>query len=891
MLAPFKCCVVLKLYGILSETKPGPAFIRSVSTHFTMLPTTSLDNHANAGSPWPLLVREIAGQLQVNGTHPARALVLVPYAQLINEAKVAWGEVNADVDSPDHHETTMFLPRFETTLNWAASVQSFPEPSGDDITQDAALDTLTAAQLLARVGLAAQSQALQASLMESAWSLARVAAAQHPTERLAWGTRLTSELGLGLESPYLALELAVGRIALAWASSSSYATDALFDVVARGQIETLLVVQGLQPDPLAEALKQQTKAPVATLSFATPDVAIQPKLHAAQDAEDEAQRAAACVLAHLGQGRLPVALIAQDRLLTRRVGALLSAKGVMLHDETGWTLSTTRAAASLMGFLRALPWNASTDAVLDWLKNAPAFDVAEVTSIEKALRKSGARFWREAFTNTDAFQAVSVRVETLREAMQSPRLLSEWKTTLHWCLNAADQWNSLANDAAGKEVLAALHIDHIASVTGPNQTDNNRNPRMSLQEFTSWVNQSLESGSFRPGRPGLCQVMIFPVSQLLGRSVAAVVFPGCDENRLPVSPEPSGQWTPRQRALLGLPSRADSAAAQRAAWLVALSRPHLDVLWRQSDAGEHLMPSGFVQELLLRSHGQALAGDPRVDRTLTARPTLPPMPSGAGLLALQPALSATAYEDLRRCPYRFFALRLLKLQEADELENELGKREFGTWLHATLHIFHQALKAAPDQDIRARAAMLNVASEQATEQLALSPSEFLPFAAVWPNTRDGYLAWLARHEATGAQFGEGEAAKNMRVGNTELTGKLDRIDLMPDGSRLVMDYKTEALDKTKRRVNSGQEDTQLAFYAALIEDDPVAAAYVNVGEKSKTETVPQQDISELRDGLILGIVSDMTRIAQGAALPALGEGEACEFCTARGLCRKDFWKI
>jgi ATP-dependent helicase/nuclease subunit B len=34
----------------------------------------------------------------------------------------------------------------------------------------------------------------------------------------------------------------------------------------------------------------------------------------------------------------------------------------------------------------------------------------------------------------------------------------------------------------------------------------------------------------------------------------------------------------------------------------------------------------------------------------------------------------------------------------------------------------------------------------------------------------------------------------------------------------------------------------------------------------------------------------MSRIADGAVLPALGEGKSCEYCNARGLCRKDFWK-
>jgi ATP-dependent helicase/nuclease subunit B len=47
----------------------------------------------------------------------------------------------------------------------------------------------------------------------------------------------------------------------------------------------------------------------------------------------------------------------------------------------------------------------------------------------------------------------------------------------------------------------------------------------------------------------------------------------------------------------------------------------------------------------------------------------------------------------------------------------------------------------------------------------------------------------------------------------------------------------------------------------------------------------------LRDQLLESIASDMARIAVGAAMPALGEGKACDFCAARGLCRKDFWEL
>ena len=114
---------------------------------------------------------------------------------------------------------------------------------------------------------------------------------------------------------------------------------------------------------------------------------------------------------------------------------------------------------------------------------------------------------------------------------------------------------------------------------------------------------------------------------------------------------------------------------------------------------------------------------------------------------------------------------------------------------------------------------------------------------------------------------------------------------MPDGRRVVIDYKTEAQDTTQARINDAGEDTQLAFYAALLEDDLLAAAYVNLGEKKPTKTYEQFEIVELRDDLIGGILSDMEQIAEGAKLPALGEGKACEYCAVRGLCRKDFWTV
>ncbi|KAB7572805.1 PD-(D/E)XK nuclease family protein [Verminephrobacter sp. Larva24] len=112
---------------------------------------------------------------------------------------------------------------------------------------------------------------------------------------------------------------------------------------------------------------------------------------------------------------------------------------------------------------------------------------------------------------------------------------------------------------------------------------------------------------------------------------------------------------------------------------------------------------------------------------------------------------------------------------------------------------------------------------------------------------------------------------------------------MTGGATLVIDYKTENDSVTRQRISAGTEDTQLAFYAALLGQDSVRAAYVNVGERGQTQLHEPQALLPLRDRLLAGIRHDLGRIAAGAALPALGEGQVCEYCAARGLCRKDFW--
>ena len=820
-------------------------------------------------------MERLRADIAARGAHPARTVVLVPYAQLMPLARRFWAEL-----APDG-----FAPRFETTLNWAR--QRAWVPGELDLSFDIGRDLLTARGWLEQGGLRSQADALAGRLVDAAWQAAEAARAVPPAQRAGWAARLRPQLLQGMEAPALAVEAAIARIAFEWVAASSYATDALLDGSLAADLDLLVVLQGFQAEAVPQALARQLgdRAFVWPLPAEAPQGAI--ALHAAADATEEAERAAACVLRQLEAGNVPVALGATDRVLTRRIGALLFTRGVPVRDETGWKLSTTRAAANLMTALRASAWDAPADAVLDWLKNVPAIGSGTVQALERRVRRAGQREWRmlrrSDWGDSESLQAAAQRIAAWRESLQAPRTLLEWLDATRALLRDCGQWDVLRSDAAGLKAVEALRLD--ASAAGDWAGWREAQRRLDARDFNAWANEVLESVSFVPPHRGDEQVVVLPMSQLLGHPFAALVLPGCDERSLPASPEPPAGWTQAQRALLGLPLREDLEAAQRAAWAHALQTPLADVLWRASDdTGERSLASPLVQAVRLAGAGTP-ADDPRLVREETAQPVAPPAAVAPQLVPAQ--LSASSYEDLRRCPYRFFALRMLGLREADEIEAEVDKRDFGTWLHGVLKTFHEALRDRGDLPREQRAALLEAIAREAMERLRLGEGEFLPFAAAWPAVREGYLAWLQDHEGT---FEQAESEQRVRLGGLTLEGRIDRIDRLPGGGTLVMDYKTEGLQATRDRMKTPLEDTQLAFYALLLPDRQVQAAYLNVGERGEVKAVPHETLSEASHLLEEAIASEMRRIAEGASLPALGEGRACEFCAARGLCRRDSWK-
>ena len=830
------------------------------------------------------------------------AIVLLPFAQLLAPARRAWAQAGG------------WLPRIETTQTLAASLAPPPAVAAGEISFDVPTDRLTGARLLQGQGWAKAwrsrdpglfEQAV-VSLVELAHAMARAAAGVAPAERASFWQQGRSVLVPG-EGPGQSESL-IARVAWEWAASApAPATDRLFQL----RPSSWIGVRVGGADRLVESLLRQSDVPTllldADLPLATPFDALAAQaaldLIVCDDFEDEAQRSAARVLHHLQQARTPVALIAQDRSLVRRVRALLERQQVPLLDETGWRLSTTRAGARLMSLLRTLSAQATADDLLDWLKaGADDRDRAFATQLlEQRLRRAG----RARLPAVDAAdfsgpaEKLWAEIGRLRGGFAAGRARSllGWCQALRAALLDGGDAASLEGDAAGALLLDVLHLRG-DGIDGEAWLDNARVLPMNFAEFSAWVDSTLEQSTFIPDAPPSALVVITPLARAMLRPFAAVVLPGVDDKPLGAGGLTLPLLGDAQLEALGLDSQRARRDAELLGFAQLLRLPQVSLLRRQRDGSEPLAASPLLERLLLAMRRTGRAPPPAVDDrrplAIPARPTPRPLPTAPALLPAR--LSASAIETLRACPYRFFALQMLGLREQDELDEALEKRDYGNWLHAVLYRFH--VERPHPRDLAADRLALQQAADAVQAEMAIDSAEFLPYAVAFERLLPHYLHWLQRRDADGARWRDGEAeftAMPAELAGTALFGRIDRIDDLRHRAIELIDYKTGDVESLKRNLKQPTEDTQLAFYAALVSrqepalDLPIVASYLGLDSSSEVVRVVHPEVLASARVMLEGLGRDLARLRAGAPMPALGEGKVCEHCAARGLCRRDDW--
>lgn len=859
-------------------------------------------------APWDAVARRVAAWAGDAGLSLRDIVVLVPFVQLLVPARRAFAAAGS------------WMPRLETTRTLAATLGPPAVRGSGELGWGMAHDTLLAMQQMATQAWAGDwsrrdphgfAQAA-ARAVATAHELMAAAASVAPEARSRWWAAARELMqapgGIGGRERLLA------QVALEWAAlSSATVTDRLFSLHPAGWV--VVTAGGL--DPLAEALLASAVVPALHIDtdvdlaepFRELPAGPAPAFHLCDGFEDEAEAAAAQLLAHVERGETPVALIAQDRALVRRIRALLERSAVVVRDETGWKLATTRAGAAVMAPLLAARRDASADAWLDWFKSAP-FATARapaLESLEAVLRKlqvaDAAGFGRLELDPAPAAlrdEGIAIVAPLTRSGR---RTLIDWIDTLATALDRSGTLTRLRHDAAGRQALAALGIDPPLEPSRRAQLAADLEP-MALPDFSRWVDDLLERATFLPpdpidadGKTLPADVVITPLAQAMLRPFPAAVLPGADDRRLGTLAAAENLLPRSVVQALGLRDAPTRRDAELLAFAQLLRLPHLTLFRRRADGADPLVDSPFVERLALAlaERGQRFATwiDPRIEQSIASAPIASSAPTVAAE-RLPTRLSASTFEALRDCPYRFYAQSVLGLRAADELDAEVEKRDYGKWLHEVLHEFH--LGRAPGASVDEDEARLHTAGAASLESHGLDEAGFLPFSASFAVLVPRYVEWLHKREAGGAAWARGEVdlrAAPTALGGVELHGRVDRIDVVDGGRGLeLIDYKTGSASQLKKRVVDRFEDTQLAFYASLVAAEselPLRAFYLAMDATRGLEVHEHQDVAASAAALVEGVAIDLRRLREGAGLPPLGEGSACEYCEARGLCRRDHW--
>ncbi len=330
------------------------------------------------------------------------------------------------------------------------------------------------------------------------------------------------------------------------------------------------------------------------------------------------------------------------------------------------------------------------------------------------------------------------------------------------------------------------------------------------------------------------------------------------------------------------------------------SSPELIVSWAQNAGDVELRPSPLIENLRAENLERAsLPVRPRqlteqfIDETGPMLETTQPR-GGTQLLKLQSA-----------CPFQAFADLRLGARPLDAADLGLSAMDRGSLIHDALRFFWEA--------VRDHATLTALSCEQLRDAAEQAVTEAL--RRVFRDSHDAFdtrlraleatrltniLVEWAEYEKTRTPFrvAFNERERLIRIAGLELAARIDRVDELPDGRQVILDYKATA-PSLSAWFGDRPEEPQLPLYALSNEAPVAAVAFAQVGPEGLRfkgcaatpgvlpGTKPFSDTADaqIQDWRrVLGRIAESFRNGAAAADPKDGRA-TCEQCRRMSLCR------
>jgi probable DNA repair protein len=256
--------------------------------------------------------------------------------------------------------------------------------------------------------------------------------------------------------------------------------------------------------------------------------------------------------------------------------------------------------------------------------------------------------------------------------------------------------------------------------------------------------------------------------------------------------------------------------------------------------------------------------------------------------------------DMAACPFRAFAAHRLGAKELEKIEPGLSPSEKGTALHEVLKLIWS--------ELRSQAALSSLAPEDLAALVRRHIATVLDRYGDTTNVAVERIRleklltkWMElerrRQPFTVVKL---EEKKTIEIGGLHLEIKADRIDELPDGRHVILDYKTGEV-KSQSWTGPRLDQPQVPLYCISSDAPIAAAAFARIQAEriglsgiaavplpdfrsytAKNDPPLEEQIEEWRRAL--GSLAEQFR-AGDARVDPKNSAKTCEYCAVVPLCR------
>ena len=275
--------------------------------------------------------------------------------------------------------------------------------------------------------------------------------------------------------------------------------------------------------------------------------------------------------------------------------------------------------------------------------------------------------------------------------------------------------------------------------------------------------------------------------------------------------------------------------------------------------------------------------------------TAPPVPEGG-----EQRGGASTFKDMAACPFRAYATHRLGARALEDPELGVNPRERGDGVHQALEHFwrevqsHQALCGLSQEDLRTTVGRAVEAAIQEPDGLGwtLERKRLERILGEWLEVEK------RRPPFTVVEF---EAQRETSVGGLQVRTRIDRVDVVEGGGRILIDYKTGDVHASAW-TGERMDEPQVPLYCVGEPGAVVAAAFgqVRTGElqflgvsESREMGPAMKSIGPERGRRMADRMDEwdraLTTLAKdfraGVARVDPKSGKSCEYCKLKAVCR------